>query len=120
MSEEADRDSKTEPATEKKKRDSIDKGRTPSSREAIQFASMLGVLLATMFILEGATGRLTIVLGNLMELSGELSLRNGADAVLLFQALGIELARFLLPVVLFFAFAPVIASMLQKDRKGVV
>lgn len=120
MSEGADRDSKTEPATEKKKRDSIEKGQTPSSREAIQFASLLGILLAALFALEGAAGRLSTALRNLMELSGELAFGNGADAVLLFQALGVELARFLLPLALLFAVAPITASMLQNSPRLVV
>src|SRR5690625_4913374 len=120
MSEAVDRDSKTEPATEKKKRDSIEKGRTPFSREAIQFASLFGILLAALLTLPGAAGRLSVALRNLMELSGELSFGNGADAVILFQALGIELALFLLPLVLLFALAPVAASMLQNSPRLVV
>lgn len=117
MSDAVDQDSKTEPATEKKKRDSIEKGRTPSSREALHFASLLGILLAASLTLQGAGARLSTALRNMMELSGELSFGTGADAIIFFQAVGFELARFLLPLVLLFALAPVAAAMLQNSPR---
>lgn len=117
MSDAADRDSKTEPATEKKKRDSIEKGQTPSSREAIHFASLLGILLAASLMLGSATGSLVTTLRDLMDLSGEVSFGNLSDALLMFDAVAMEVGRFLLPLVLICGLAPIIAAMLQNSPR---
>ena len=47
MSEAPDQESKTEEATEKKVRDSVEKGKIPVSREASVFSSMIALLHRT-------------------------------------------------------------------------
>lgn len=117
MSDAPDRDSKTEPASEKKKRDSIEKGRSPTSREALHFASLLGILLAASLSIGTGTAQLAVALGRLFDLSGEITFGNLSDAVLLFRSVGFEVARFLLPLILLCALAPVVASMLQNQPR---
>jgi flagellar biosynthetic protein FlhB len=120
MADAADRDSKTEPASEKKKRDSIEKGQIPSSKEALLFASLIGILVgAALTVSEGAK-RLTTMLANLMENAGHWSFGNSADATLTVGALSLEIARFLLPLILVFSAATVAASVLQNPPRLVL
>ena len=51
MSEAPDQESKTEEATEKKIRDSLEKGKIPVSREASIFASMVALLVIQSFLI---------------------------------------------------------------------
>jgi flagellar biosynthesis protein FlhB len=120
MSDASDRDSRTEPATEKKKRDAVDKGRVPSSKEALLFASLLGILVgATLTITEG-TKRLTLALRQLFERSGDWTLETPADASVVFSTLALEAGRFLLPLVLVCSLATIGASVLQNTPRLVL
>ena len=49
MAESADKDSKTEEATEKKIRDAVEKGQLPHSKEAPILASFVAILIFTVF-----------------------------------------------------------------------
>ena len=49
MAESADKDSKTEEATEKKIRDAVEKGQLPHSKEAAILASFVAILIFTVF-----------------------------------------------------------------------
>jgi flagellar biosynthetic protein FlhB len=120
MSEAVDRDSKTEPATEKKKRDSIEKGSVPSSREALLFASLLGMLVCATLLIGDGTERLVLILRRFVQNAGGWSFDNLADATLMFQALGSEVGLFLLPLILVGCAATLIASVLQNRPKIVV
>ena len=53
MAEEADQESKTEAATERRVREAIEKGDIPFSREAPVFASTLGLLIALALFARG-------------------------------------------------------------------
>ena len=53
MSDAPDKESKTEEATEKKVRDSLEKGRIPYSREAATLSTMLAILIAAVFLAAG-------------------------------------------------------------------
>lgn len=114
MTDAPDRDSKTEPASEKKKRDSIEKGQTASSREALHFASLIGILVAAALFINDGVARLTSALRQLLDLSGEVRFGNLSDVSVLFRAIGVEAGRFLLPLILLCALAPIAASMLQN------
>ena len=50
MAEAPDQESKTEEATEKKVRDSLEKGKIPVSREASVFSSMIALLIVLSFL----------------------------------------------------------------------
>lgn len=114
MADSPDKESKTEPASEKKKRDSIEKGQTPSSKEALVFASLLGMLIVGGLLISDGVVRLTINLQRLIEDPGGWSLESGDDAVLLFRAIALEAGSFLLPLVLVLGLSSVAASVLQN------
>lgn len=120
MSDAADRDSKTEPATEKKKRDSLEKGRVPSSREALLFASLIGILVGATLTIANGTKRLTLALRQLFEESGDWSFDTPADTHVVFTTLALEAARFLLPLILVCSLATIGASALQNAPRLVL
>jgi flagellar biosynthetic protein FlhB len=100
-----DKDSKTEKPTEKKLRDTMEKGNVPHSREATLFASMLATVIYVTFFLPGRIGRMAEVLRDLFEKPDQWQLETGPDVISLFIRIGWEVGNLLLPaVVLFFVF----------------
>jgi flagellar biosynthesis protein FlhB len=114
MSETADKESKTEEPTERRIRDSIEKGNVPVSREASVFASMVGILAIAAFFLADRSARLSLVLRQLLDDPGGWSLANGSDATHLISAVGSETAHFLLPVIATLTVAGLVSSFLQN------
>ena len=109
-----DKDSKTEKPTEKKLRDTVEKGNVPHSRDATIFASMLATIIYVTFFLPERMGRMGEVLRDLFEKPDQWQLETGPDAMLLFTRLGWEVGNLVLPaVVLFFAFG-IGSSMFQN------
>jgi flagellar biosynthetic protein FlhB len=119
MSETADRDSRTEQATEKKIRDSVEKGKVPVSREVAMFASVAAMLIVGGFLLEEGVARFTRVLQRLLDRAGTFSLENGADATLLARALLEESSRFVMPILIAFMIAGIVASVVQNAPRFV-
>ncbi|MBB5571440.1 MULTISPECIES: flagellar biosynthesis protein FlhB [Rhizobium] len=100
-----DKDSKTEKPTEKKLRDTMEKGNVPHSKEATLFASMLATVIYVTFFLPGRMGRMGEVLRDLFEKPDQWRLDTGPDVISLFIRIGWEVGNLLLPaVVLFFVF----------------
>ena len=120
MSEAPDRDSKTEPASEKKKRDSIDKGQVASSKEALVFASLLGILVAGVLLIGDGAGRLLVTLRGLMEHSGQVSFDTSADVIVMAGTVGAEVGRFLLPLILVCSVATLVGSFMQNAPRIVL
>ena len=120
MSDAPDKESKTEPASEKKKRDSIEKGQVASSKEALVFASIIGILVGAVLMVGDATGRLMVTLRGLLEHAGQVSFDTSADATALAGTVGIEIGRFVLPLILVGAAATVVASCLQNAPRIVL
>ena len=114
MSEAPEQESKTEEATEKRIRDSIEKGRVPISREASVLASLLGFMVVSGFFVQGQAQRLLGQLGQMLDDPGGFRLRNGADAMYLSGAVALEMGRFLLPVCVVFILFGIAASLLQN------
>ena len=67
MAEAADKDSKTEDATEKKIRDTIEQGKLPYSREAALLASFIAILVFTVFYAKDAVVNLGMFLSMFLE-----------------------------------------------------
>lgn len=118
MSEE-DKDSKTEEPTEKKISDALEKGNTPVSREAPVLATFVASLLIGSFVLTAASRQLLEKLTHLLDVSGEVSLGNSADALLLTHAVSIEVLIFLAPVVALLAVAGLASAFLQNAPRVV-
>src|SRR5947209_3040126 len=114
MSEAPDKESKTEEGTEKRVRDSVEKGKVPISREVHVLSSLLGFLVVTGFLVQGQARRLLGQLGQMLDDPAGYRLENGADAVQLSSAVALEMGRFLLPVCTVFLLFGVGASILQN------
>lgn len=114
MSEETDKDSKTEEPTEKKIQDAIEKGNTPVSKEAPVLASFLATLLIGGFALSEGVGRLVPSLAQLLDMSGGLDLGNSADALLLSHSLSLKVGLFMAPIVAILSGAGLASAFLQN------
>ncbi|MYZ46984.1 flagellar biosynthesis protein FlhB [Propylenella binzhouense] len=120
MADTPEKDSKTEEPTERKIRDSIEKGRVPISREAAVFASFSAILIVFGFLINQHAGRLALVLSRLLDDPAGWSLDNGMDAILLWQAVFREALRFLVPIVVLLAVAGIAAAVLQNAPRLVL
>jgi flagellar biosynthetic protein FlhB len=114
MAEAPDQESKTEEPTEKKIRDSVEKGQIPISREASIFSSMIALLIIQSFLTVDSVRHLTSTLGQLIDDPSGIRIRNGTDAVELMVVVGGSSARLVLPMVIVLAIAGLAASFLQN------
>lgn len=114
MSEDEDKDSKTEDPTEKKIRDAIDKGNVPFSREVPIFASTLAMLVFLVFFLPSRAARFSETLRDLFEQSDGWRIETGGDAIALFQLLFFEAGGILLPAFALLMGFGIAASVLQN------
>jgi flagellar biosynthetic protein FlhB len=114
MSDAPEKESKTEEATEKKIRDSVEKGKIPVSREASIFSSMIAFLIILSFLTVEGVRQLTSTLARLIDDPSGIRIRNGADAVEFLTVIGASSARLLLPIVIVLAIAGLAASFLQN------
>jgi len=120
MSEAPDKESKTEEPTEKKMSDALERGNVPYSREAATLASLLGILIVTGFFLVRGVAHLNGTLLRLLDNPGGWSLEGHADASRLFQAVGLEAARLLLPVAIVLAAAGILSAVVQNPPRLVL
>ncbi|WP_099863953.1 flagellar biosynthesis protein FlhB [Pararhizobium haloflavum] len=120
MSEEQDKDSKTEQPTEKKLRDAMEKGNIPFSREVPIFASALAILVFFVFFLPMGAKSLTGSLVDIFEKPEELRLTTGQDAVYLFHHLFFETSAVLLPAFALMMAFGIAASILQNVPRPVL
>ncbi|RXX14492.1 flagellar biosynthesis protein FlhB, partial [Brucella canis] len=67
MADDADKESKTEEATEQKIRDALDKGNMPFSREAPILAGIASFLVIAVFVAAPAATRLAVFLRELID-----------------------------------------------------
>lgn len=114
MSEAPEKESKTEEATEKKVRDSVEKGQIPVSREAPIFASMLALLIIMSFLMSDNVRTLTYTLARLIDDPSGIRLRNGADAISFFTAIGMSVAGLIIPIIIVLMLAGLASSFLQN------
>ncbi|SJZ81574.1 flagellar biosynthesis protein FlhB [Consotaella salsifontis] len=114
MAEAADRDSKTEQPTEKKIRDTVEKGNLPVSKEAPILASLVAAMAFIVFQARDGTARLLLGLETTFENPTQWELGTGTDALHLLSVLGFEFARFVLPAAALFLLCGVAASVLQN------
>ncbi|WP_230533122.1 flagellar biosynthesis protein FlhB [Microvirga roseola] len=114
MSEDADKESKTEAPSDKKVRDAIEKGNIPFSREAPVFASMLAILLVLAFSVRENVRSLSEKLALFIDRPQDFRIESGADATALIQATAIEVGIFLVPIIAILAGCSLAASILQN------
>jgi flagellar biosynthetic protein FlhB len=114
MSEGADKESKTEEATEKKISDAIEKGNLPFSREAPILASIIACLVIMVFVAVPGGLKLTALLSELLDKSDDWRLTSADDARQLFSIIGAAVGIALLPVLIIIPGAGILASVLQN------
>lgn len=114
MAEDADKDSKTEEATEKKIRDTIEKGKLPVSKEISIFASFLAILTFAVFFAQDSIGRMGGFLSIFMEKPEAWPLGTERDIIELYRVVILEIARILGTMMVLLVVAGVGASVLQN------
>ncbi|MBB3233734.1 EscU/YscU/HrcU family type III secretion system export apparatus switch protein [Phyllobacterium endophyticum] len=120
MSDAADKDSKTEEATEKKVSDAIEKGNLPFSREAPILASIIAFLIIMVFVVVPSGAKLASFLTELLDKSDDWRLNNADDARELFAIIGGAVGLALLPVLVLVPGAGILASVLQNAPRVVL
>ena len=114
MSEAPDQESKTEEATEKKVRDSVEKGKIPVSREASVFSSMIALLIVLSFLTVDSVRNLTSTLVRMIDDPSGFRIRTSADAIDFMVVVGVSSAQLVLPMVIVLALAGLASSFLQN------
>jgi flagellar biosynthetic protein FlhB len=114
MSDEQDKESKTEEPTEKKIRDAVEKGNIPFSREVPIFASSAAILVFFVFFMPTGASYLARSLADVFEKSDKWSLETGDDTVSLFHHLFWETSHFLLPAFALMMTFGIAASVMQN------
>lgn len=113
MSADVDSDDKTEEPTEKRLRDSVERGRIPFSREAPLFASLAAALVALIFVIPGRAGALLAGLIGLIDDPAGWRIERAEDILALSGPLVGAAAEFLWPTVVLLMAAGVVASVAQ-------
>lgn len=120
MSEDADKESKTEEASEKKISEAVEKGNVPFSREATLFASLVGILACLSFFVGSQTSVLTEGLAHYIDDPAGYPISTGEDASSLMWGAFMTGGRFLLPMITVLALAGLVASLFQNTPRAVL
>jgi flagellar biosynthetic protein FlhB len=115
-----DKESKTEEASEKKIRDSLDKGQQPFAREAPLLASFIAILLFVMFFAEDSISRLGHFLSIFIEKPEDWPLQSAKDVSSILWAIFLELGRALGVLMVLLMSGAIIASVLQNTPRAVL
>ncbi len=115
-----DKESKTEEASEKKIRDTVEKGQLPFAREAPLLASFLSILLFTMFFAEGSITRLGHFLAVFMEKPEDWPLQSARDVSAILWVVGLEIAKAVAVLLLMLMGGAIGASVLQNMPRAVL
>src|SRR5690606_5604602 len=119
MAEGADKESKTEEATEKKDRDTIEKGKLPHSREVALFASFVAILVFIVFYARDAIVGLGMFLSVYLEKPEDWPIDRGADVILLYRIVISEIGKPLAMLLILLATAGIGASVFQNTPQFV-
>lgn len=117
MSQQADSESKTEEPTEKKILDEFERGNIPISREASLFAATAAILIILAFLARDVVRSLSFTLAQLANDPGGWLLHSSSDAIALFTALGAEIGRPLIRVVVVLTVAGLASTFLQHPPR---
>jgi flagellar biosynthetic protein FlhB len=114
MSEQAEKDSKTEEPTEKKVRDTVEKGQLPSSREVSTLFTIGAFVFYFVFVLKGTLSDQAVALANYLDRSHAGYLTSPSDAQHLLSHVSNQSFRFLLPLFAVLVLAGIAASVFQN------
>jgi flagellar biosynthesis protein FlhB len=114
MSEDQDRDSKTQDASEKKIRDTIEKGNVPVSREVPVLLSLISILIVCSLMLRQSTAGIEQMLGTLIAESGTRRLESQLDIRELLTPVARQSVAQILPMLLVLMVGGIISSLIQN------
>ncbi len=114
MSEAEDRDSKTEEATEKKLRDTVEKGNVPFSREVPTLASLLAILAAASLLASQTALHVMTLLAAIFAESGTRRFETSSDVMALLGPGSRHVAMQLAPILVLFMIAGALGSLVQN------
>ncbi|HEV7320734.1 MAG TPA: flagellar biosynthesis protein FlhB [Ensifer sp.] len=114
MSDDQDKDSKTEAPSEKKMSDAAEKGNVPFSREATMFASTLAIYIFFVFFLADGVGTITEALKDIFEQPEAWRLENSTDVVALITHLVWKSTALVVPIFVLLIVFGVGASIFQN------
>jgi flagellar biosynthesis protein FlhB len=114
MSEDQDRDSKTQDASEKKIRDTIEKGNVPVSREVPVLLSLISILIVCSLMLRRSTAGIEQMLGTLIAESGTRRLESQLDIRELLTPVARQSVAQILPMLLVLMVGGIISSLIQN------
>ena len=120
MADESDKDSKTEEATEKKVRDSVEKGQVPFAKEVSVVGSFLAILVFLVFLAEPRAIELGGFLSMFIERPESWTLASEHDAVLLYRQVFIEIVKPLAGLMALLIGAGIAGSILQNMPRMVL
>src|SRR5690606_15564813 len=114
MAEQADKESKTEEATEKKIRDAVEKGQLPFAKEVPVVGSFLAILVVLIFMAHTGAVELGGFLSMFLERPESWSLATEHDAVLLYRQVFLEIAKLLAGLMALLVAAGIAGSVFQN------
>lgn len=109
-----DKDSKTEDATEKKVRDTIEKGKLPNSRETALLTSFLAILIYTVFYAREAFVDLGFFLAMFLEKPEAWPMDTETDVIELYKVVMTEIGKAVVALLVLLVVAGVGASVVQN------
>jgi flagellar biosynthetic protein FlhB len=115
MADTSEQASKTEEPTEKKIRDALEQGKIPVSREASVLASMAALMVIQAFLIGPSVQELVPTLQGLLDDPNDYRLIAAADARALLSGVGLQVMRFMLPIVLVMMAFGLASSLLQNS-----
>jgi flagellar biosynthetic protein FlhB len=114
MADAVDKDSKTEDATEKKIRDTVEQGKLPHSREATILASFVAILVFTVFYAKDSIIDLGMFLSMFLEKPEAWPMDTETDVIALYKIVMIEVGRAVVSLLVLLVVAGVGASVFQN------
>ncbi|QPC91117.1 flagellar biosynthesis protein FlhB [Mesorhizobium sp. INR15] len=114
MSDGPDKDSKTEDATEKKIRDTVEQGKLPHSREVAILSSFVAILVFTVFYAKDAIVDLGMFLSMFLEKPEAWPMDTETDVIALYKTVIIEVGRAVLSLLVLLTVAGIGASVFQN------
>jgi flagellar biosynthesis protein FlhB len=114
MSEGDDRDSKTQDASEKKIRDTIEKGNVPVSREVPVLLSLVSIAIVCSLMLRSSAAHVEQMLATLIAESGTQRLENQLDLGALLKPVALQSLAEIFPMLLVLMAGGIISSLIQN------
>jgi flagellar biosynthetic protein FlhB len=114
MADAVDKDSKTEEATEKKVRDTIEQGKLPHSRETAILASFVAILVFTVFYAKDAIVDLGTFLSMFLEKPEAWPMDSETDVIALYKIVMMEIGKATVSLLVLLVVAGVGSSVFQN------